>query len=76
MSADIENGVFYINAGGDDEKNVIMRPDNFEVLEGLIHEFCSLEVRVRGSQGEEESDDKILEKVTNFFGEENLTIKN
>ena len=63
MSAEIINGNFVIDAGGESEKKVLLKEDNFNILSGLIAEFCSLNVIIKGETVVSESNEKIAEKA-------------
>jgi hypothetical protein len=74
MTADVENGVFVINAGGESEKRVLLKEDNFKTLSNLIGEFCNLKVSIKGEEVAYETDEQVAKKVNEFFGEENVTL--
>jgi hypothetical protein len=72
MTAEIKDGVFLVDAGGDSGKRVLQKQENYDVIQSLINEFCNYKLVVKGDFSVEETVEDVTEKVNKFFGEENV----
>ena len=66
MSATLSGNTLYINAGGESEKNLLLKDGNLQTIKELASTFGDFEVAIAG---EEIKSDNLKDKVSEFFGD-------
>ena len=66
MSATISGNTLYINAGGESEKNLLLKDGNLQTIKELASVYGDFEVAIAG---EEVKTVNVKEKVSEFFGD-------
>ncbi len=67
MSATISGNTLYINAGGESEKNLLLKDGNLQTIKELTSTFGDFEIKIAGD--EEVKSVSVKEKVSEFFGD-------
>ncbi len=66
MSATLSGNTLYINAGGESEKNLLLKDGNLQTIKELASSFGDYEVAIAG---EEVKSVNLKDKVSEFFGD-------
>ncbi len=67
MSATLIGNTLYINAGGESEKNLLLKDGNLQTIKELTSTFGDFEIKIAGE--EDVKNVSVKDKVSEFFGD-------